>query len=96
MSDNHIRQGCGWNEEEVKAVGQTLNSHHVIPLEDYDGNWYKYPDERVVTLCDTCHGVSEYQDGKEKWPVNGRGEEARLLERFLLKLLHAFGFYEGV
>jgi hypothetical protein len=48
------------------------------PLEDYDGDWYKYPDKKVVTLCDTCHGASEYQDGDEKEPVNGRGEDARL------------------
>ena len=50
----------------------------MIPLEDYDGDWYKYPDKKVVTLCDTCHGASEYQEGEEKWLVNGRGEEARL------------------
>jgi hypothetical protein len=48
------------------------------PLEDYDGDWYKYSDGMVTTLCDTCHGASEYQKSVEKWPVNGRGEEARL------------------
>ena len=53
-------------------------SYHVIPLEEYDGDWYRYPDEKVVTLCTVCHGATEYQDGKEKWPVNGRGEDARL------------------
>jgi hypothetical protein len=76
--DNHTCQGCGWTEEEVKAAGQTLNSHHMIPLENYEEDWDKYPDEKVTTLCDTCHGASEYQKGEEKWPVNGRGEDARL------------------
>lgn len=62
----------------MNAVNQSLNCHHVIPLEDYEGNWHSYPDEKVQTLCDTCHGASEYQKGEEKWPVNGRGEDARL------------------
>jgi len=59
-------------------VGQTLNSHHVTLLEDYEGDWYRYPDEMVTTLCDRRHGAFEYQDGEEKWPINGRGEEAKL------------------
>lgn len=62
----------------LKAVDQTLNSHHVIPLEDYEGEWKSYPDDKIATVCDTCHGASEYQDGEEKWPVNGRGDDAQL------------------
>lgn len=76
--DDNTCQGCGQNKKELEEVGQKLNSHHIIPLEDYDGDWNSYPDEKIATLCDTCHGVSEYQDGNEKWPVNGHGEDARL------------------
>ena len=50
----------------------------MIPLEEYDKDWYSYPDEKVVTLCTTCHGATESQDSEEKWPINGRGEDARL------------------
>ncbi|MHA1136706.1 MAG: NUMOD3 domain-containing DNA-binding protein [Candidatus Thorarchaeota archaeon] len=76
--DDYTCLGCGWNEEELEEIGQKLNSHHVIPLEEYEGDWKSYPDDKIATVCDTCHGVSEYQDGDEKWPVNGRGEDARL------------------
>jgi cytochrome c553 len=50
----------------------------VIPLEEYDADWYSYPDEKVVTLCTSCHGATEYQQDEEKWPINGRGDEAKL------------------
>jgi 5-methylcytosine-specific restriction endonuclease McrA len=76
--DNSTCQGCGWTEAEVKNADGKLNGHHVIPLEDYNGDWHSYPDEKVTTLCEVCHGASEYQDGKEKWPLNGRGDDARL------------------
>ena len=50
----------------------------MIPLEEHEGDWHSYPDEKVATLCTTCHGASEYQKGDEKSPVNGRGEDAKL------------------
>ena len=60
-------------QEEIKEGLSVM-----IPLEDYEDDWYNYPDEMVKTLCDTCHGASEYQSGAEKSPVNGRGEDAKL------------------
>jgi hypothetical protein len=75
--DNHTCLGCGWNADEV----QKMCVHHIDPLETTEQDPYDYPDELLATLCDICHGATEYQDGSQGdllWPVNGRGEEAKL------------------
>jgi hypothetical protein len=64
--------GCGWRKGEVKD----LVGHHIYPLQDYidEGNDpCDYPDEWVATMCKNCHGVSDTQPGKMKWPASSRG-----------------------
>jgi len=55
-----------------------MSGHYVIPLEDWEDDWYDDSDELVTTLCEVCYRKSEYQDAKMKWPINGRGDDARL------------------
>jgi hypothetical protein len=32
----------------------------------------------VIETSKVCHAKTELQDGEQLWPVNGRGDEARL------------------
>ena len=72
--DNRTCQGCGWTESEVRR----LDVHHIDPISDSDQDPFDYPDDLLATLCEKCHSTTEYQDGDMKYPVNGRGEDARL------------------
>ncbi len=72
--DNRTCQGCGWTENEAGP----LEGHHIDPLRDTEYDWNKYPDDLVASLCDVCHPKTDKQGGRMKWPVNARGNEARL------------------
>ena len=72
--DNRTCQGCGWTEDEAGP----LEGHHIDPLRETEYDWNRYPDDLVASLCDVCHPKSDKQEGRMRWPINGRGDEARL------------------
>jgi hypothetical protein len=73
--DDYTCQGCGWTQDDVKRVHSV---HHAIPLEDWDGNPSEYPDFLLATMCLKCHSKSDQQQGAMKWPLNSRGDDAKL------------------
>jgi hypothetical protein len=52
--------------------------HHIDPLHTTAHDPANYPDDLLSTLCIVCHAKTDDQDGDVKWPINGRGDEARL------------------
>ncbi len=42
-----------------------------------DFNWESYPDGLVAPLGSICHPTTDAQEGRMKWPLNGRGEDAK-------------------
>ena len=72
--DDRTCQGCGWTEDEAGP----LEGHHIDPLRDTEYDWNRYPDDLVASLCDVCHPKSDKQEGRMRWPINGRSDEARL------------------
>jgi hypothetical protein len=78
--DDYTCQGCGWTQDDVKRakVKKGLPVHHAIPLEDWDGDPSEYPDFLLATMCLKCHSKSDQQKGAMKWPINSRGDDAKL------------------
>ncbi|MHA2379662.1 MAG: hypothetical protein ACXADS_10305 [Candidatus Thorarchaeota archaeon] len=76
--DNHTCQGCGWTKSEVEKRDEKMGVHHMKALDEWGGDGYDYPDDLLTTLCQVCHGKSEYQDGDLKRPTDGRGDDAKL------------------
>jgi len=62
--DNSVCQSCG-----KRATGKDAHAHHLIPVK----YWWRmeyYPDEWVVTLCNSCHAATDWQTGFIKWPIS--------------------------
>jgi 5-methylcytosine-specific restriction endonuclease McrA len=72
--DDYTCQGCGWTQDDVKKA---LPIHHVIPLDDWDGDPSEYPDFLLSTMCPNCHSKSNNHEGAMKWPRNSRGDKAK-------------------
>jgi hypothetical protein len=77
--DDYTCQGCGWTRDDLKRaeVKKGLPVHHVIPLEEWDGDPSEYPDFLLTTMCANCHSKSDNHDGAMKWPRNSRGDKAK-------------------
>jgi 5-methylcytosine-specific restriction endonuclease McrA len=77
--DDYICQGCGWNQDDMKRANakKGLPVHHVIPLEEWDGEPSEYPDFLLSTMCPNCHSKSDNHKGAMKWPRNSRGDKAK-------------------
>jgi hypothetical protein len=61
----------------IVDVKKGLPVHHVIPLEEWDGDPSEYPDFLLTTMCVNCHSKSDNHEGAMKWSHNSRGDKAK-------------------
>jgi len=72
--DKHTCQACGY----VSGGDVILDTHHIIPLREFDGNW-KLANRlcNLITLCRYCHrGVELGKVECPRTPLNDRGLQA--------------------